>query len=533
MDPEASLELKAAPEAPPAVTDCSELPSELPESTEVSEEEEERTAMAPQESAEAQGPEVNGAVKLKIPDGEEEEQGQFTGLNKEELLRVAGTPGWVRTRWALLVLFWLSWIGMLAGAVLIILKAPQCKELPKLQWWNQGPLYRIRSIKDFTHTGNIKGVEQQLGYLSELKVKGLVLGPIHVAPKDDPLSLGFEEVSAESGSLDQMKNLLQRAHKRGLFVVLDLSPNYLGADVWFSNSSIGSVAERLKSALVFWLTLGVDGVKLDSVDSVWTQVPAQWSDIRAIVQNWTDSRPHKRLLLGSTSLSSPSEVSALLEDSGVDLLMSPVLSAQTDSTERAQTVQLLSSAHGPTQLLWSLEPLGGAEEKCARSELLLLFTLPGTPLIQSGDEIGLRAAQGDKFPRMLWDSDQEQNQNQTQDISERSSCRLFISSLSTLRARERSLLFGDFGLVYNSSSVLVFLRSWDQSPRFLVLVNSGTELLFTLADAEGALKRVGGAEGGATAKVLVSSNSSALSPESELSLNQVQVGPGEAVLLLI
>lgn len=37
--------------------------------------------------------EKNGAIKLKIQD--EEEEVKFTGLTKEELLRVAGTPGWV------------------------------------------------------------------------------------------------------------------------------------------------------------------------------------------------------------------------------------------------------------------------------------------------------------------------------------------------------------------------------------------------------------------------------------------------------
>nr|XP_020484356.1 4F2 cell-surface antigen heavy chain-like [Labrus bergylta] len=82
--------------------------------------------------------EKNGAVKLKIPEEEEEEEEdrkvKFTGLNKEELLRVAGTPGWVRTRWALLVVFWLGWLGMLGGAVLIILQAPRCRELPATNW---------------------------------------------------------------------------------------------------------------------------------------------------------------------------------------------------------------------------------------------------------------------------------------------------------------------------------------------------------------------------------------------------------------
>lgn len=537
----AALELKeAAPEPPaPAAADTDATEADvseaaLEEQQEPEQEEGEDGEKVPMTAGErredAPGePEQNGAVKLKIP---EEEQEPFTGLNKEELLRVAGTPGWVRTRWTLLVLFWLSWLGMLAGAVLIILKAPPCKELPVLNWWNEGPLYRVRSIQDFTAAGNIKGVEQHLEHLLQLKVKGLVLGPLHVAPKDDPMALSFEEVSAETGSLDQMKNLLQTAHKRGLFVVLDLSPNYGGADVWFGNSSISSITERLKSALVFWLNLGVDGVKLDSVDSVWTQVPSQWNDIRAIVQNWTDSRPHKRLLLGSTSLSSPSEVSTLMEEAGLNLLMSPVLAAQTDAAERAQTVQQLCSALGHARLLWSLEPLGGAAEECARSDLLLLMSLPGTALIQSGDELGLRPAEGQKFPRMVWDSEQEQNETQqdSSSRSSRSSCLLFLSSLAALRSRQRSLMFGDFEVLFNSSQVLVFVRSWDQSPRFLVLTNSDPELGFGLGEAPGgAVEAL--TSGGGRGKVLLSSNASLLSPDADLELRLVQLGPRDSALL--
>lgn len=51
-----------------------------------------RSEEAPSASSEVF--EKNGAIKLKIQD-EEEEAVKFTGLTKEELLRVAGTPGWV------------------------------------------------------------------------------------------------------------------------------------------------------------------------------------------------------------------------------------------------------------------------------------------------------------------------------------------------------------------------------------------------------------------------------------------------------
>ena len=55
----------------------------------------------------------------------------------------------MRTRCALLALFWLGWLGMLAGAVLIILQAPRCRPPPAVNWWNKGPLYQIGDVQAF------------------------------------------------------------------------------------------------------------------------------------------------------------------------------------------------------------------------------------------------------------------------------------------------------------------------------------------------------------------------------------------------
>lgn len=100
--------------------------------------------------------EKNGVVKVKMEEEEEEAEmaAKFTGLSKEQLLQVAGTPGWVRTRWALLVLFWLGWLGMLAGAIVIIVQAPRCKDLPKQDWWQKGGIYRILQVEGFQDSGS-------------------------------------------------------------------------------------------------------------------------------------------------------------------------------------------------------------------------------------------------------------------------------------------------------------------------------------------------------------------------------------------
>lgn len=96
---------------------------------------------------------------IKVADDEAEDAAKFTGLSKEELLKVAGSRGWVRTRWALLLLFWLGWLGMLAGAVVIIVRAPRCRELPAQSWWHKGALYRIGDLQAFQgrDAGNLAG----------------------------------------------------------------------------------------------------------------------------------------------------------------------------------------------------------------------------------------------------------------------------------------------------------------------------------------------------------------------------------------
>lgn len=59
------------------------------------------------------------------------------------------------------------------------------------------------------------GLEQKMTSLSQLKVKGLVIGPIHVAPPDEAISLRFEEISPDAGNLDQFKGVISVAHRKG------------------------------------------------------------------------------------------------------------------------------------------------------------------------------------------------------------------------------------------------------------------------------------------------------------------------------
>lgn len=165
----------------PAVTQDTEVDLKDVELNEMDLEKQPMTASSPLAGSPGSLGEKNGVVKVKVAEDEEEEgamAAKFTGLSKEELLQVAGTPGWVRTRWALLILFWLGWLGMLAGAIVIIVHAPRCKELPQQEWWQKGGMYRIQDVEKFQDSDE-DGKGDLAGEMEGWETGGCLPAPSH------------------------------------------------------------------------------------------------------------------------------------------------------------------------------------------------------------------------------------------------------------------------------------------------------------------------------------------------------------------
>uniref|UniRef100_A0A4W5L668 Glycosyl hydrolase family 13 catalytic domain-containing protein n=1 Tax=Hucho hucho TaxID=62062 RepID=A0A4W5L668_9TELE len=153
----------------------------------------------------------------------------------------------------------------------------------------------------------------------------------------------------------------------------------------------------------------------------------------------------------------------------------------------------------------------------------MLFTLPGTPVFNYGDEIGILDRGGSTSPQMLWYTEAE---NQTTEV-QTGYTRSWFKTLSALRGEERSLLHGDyFPFHSSSSSSLAFLRLWDQSERYLTAVNWGSTpatLYMVLNHPDLGLPQ--------QAKVKLSTDPENLAADSSVSLDKLLLGPGQAVLL--
>uniref|UniRef100_UPI00398F85F6 solute carrier family 3 member 2b isoform X2 n=1 Tax=Pristiophorus japonicus TaxID=55135 RepID=UPI00398F85F6 len=417
---------------------------------------------------------TNGAVKVKL----EEPPVKFTGLSKEQLLEVANTPGWVRARWALLILFWLGWLGMLAGAIAIIVQAPRCKPLPSTRWWQQGGLYRVavEAFQDSDHDGkgDLAGVGERMEEIAALKVKAIMIGPIHHNIPNWINETRLTEIDRDFGTLEQLEKLMESARRKGIKVILDLTPNYRGQEEWF----------------------GINFNKSEGSQTL-LQVPARLDEWRNLTRNFSDDQKPRTLIIGTAS-TNLHQVLQVLNNSDTDLLFSYYLGKAIGTPSAniiRQNVEKYIESCGKTWPSWAVGGYRlGHMASLVKEHLwglvhVMLFTLPGTPFINYGDEIGLEDTPGlNKLPWMLWNSSanggftSKSSQQEAPDPnltvegqkSNKTSSLSLFKKLSLLKIKQRSLQFGEFQSVYSESGVFAYSRVWDQSERFLVVLNFGT-----------------------------------------------------------
>src|SRR5512139_1587631 len=110
-------------------------------------------------------------------------------------------------------------------------------------WWKYGVVYQIypRSFQDTNADGigDLRGIENRLGYLKWLGVDAIWISPIYPSPMAD---FGYDisdyyNIDPLFGSLDDFDRLMTAAHGLGLKVILDFVPNHTSdRHPWFLES---------------------------------------------------------------------------------------------------------------------------------------------------------------------------------------------------------------------------------------------------------------------------------------------------------
>jgi alpha-glucosidase len=362
-------------------------------------------------------------------------------------------------------------------------------------WWDDAVVYQIypRSFQDSDGdgVGDIRGVTRRLDDLAALGVDAVWLSPMYPSPLADGGYdiTDFTGVDPRLGTLADLGELIDGAHRRGMRLLLDLVPNHtsiehpwfhehpdryiwadeaannwkgaFGGSVWTQDGRSSrwylhsffpeqpdldwgnpAVPAAMQEVVRTWLGRGVDGFRLDALDSLGKH-PDLLDDPPAIgpppFPDTPDAagleRRHSRNWMPTIR-----PILAALREAAGDAFMVGEVYRPTD--ELGPYLESLSSAFVFELLFspWDARAIGGVLDRASgldgaawvlsnhdfgrvgsrigetnlRAAAMLLLTLPGPAFLYQGDEIGLLEGPGgvppvDRYNRdrarhpMQWD----------------------------------------------------------------------------------------------------------------------------------
>lgn len=116
-------------------------------------------------------------------------------------------------------------------------------ERPKEVWWKEVVVYQIypKSFKDSNGDGigDINGIAEKLDYLKALGINVIWLSPIYDSPNDDNGYdiRNYKAILSEFGTMDDLDNLIEKAHLCGIKIIMDLVINHTSDEhEWFQSA---------------------------------------------------------------------------------------------------------------------------------------------------------------------------------------------------------------------------------------------------------------------------------------------------------
>lgn len=296
------------------------------------------------------------------------------------------------------------------------------------EWSDNATMYEV-NIRQYTKEGTFKAFEEHLPRLQEMGVKILWFMPIHPISREKRLgTLGsyysiadYTDINSEFGSKDDFKHLVDKCHEMGFKVILDWVANHTGWDHewikknpdWYTKNDKGDIIypetwqdvadlnfdskamqKQMKKAMEYWVKeFDVDGFRCDYAGGVplefWESARKSLNRIKPVYMLAEDDRSMALMTYAFNSNYGWS----LFHD-----LNSVARGAKkADSLKSYFNNKIKGYPQGSYPLhfidnhdenSWNgtvKERMGDAQE----AMLALIFTVPGMPLIYSGQEVNL------------------------------------------------------------------------------------------------------------------------------------------------
>ena len=387
------------------------------------------------------------------------------------------------------------------------------------------------NIRQYSEEGTFNAFAQDLPVLKKMGVKILWLmpiNPISTTKSKGPLGSyyavsDYTKVNPEFGTLEDFKALVQKAHELGIYVILDWVPGHTGwdhhwiqekSDYYLKNrkaeiidpidfrtgKSFGwtdvadlnynnlEMREELRQAMVYWVKeTDIDGYRIDQAYAV----PPVFYD--KTIEALRKIKPV--FLLAETDIYHPGGINLVSKfDATYDWpghqLSKEIAQGRRSATNYHRHIQSTNRLYGPENILinfisnhdensWNgtvKESYGAADH----AFMAMNFTLPGMPLIYSGQEYDLnkrlRFFEKDSFPKVA---------GKTMEL---------LQQLGALKNNHRALAAGNFSGSYKrinttrDNQILAFEREKEGDTLVVVANLSKDYAQFTMPYA-GSFKR--------------------------------------------
>ena len=217
-------------------------------------------------------------------------------------------------------------VVLVGGLLLAGCKSKKAGNLPPVSnvihpaWSKNAVIYEV-NVRQYTPEGTFKAFEEHLPRLKELGVDIIWLMPVHpIGEKNRKGSLGsyysvqdYVAVNPEYGNMEDFKDLVNKAHSLGMYVILDWVANHTAWDNawiedhpdWYTRDENGEMiapfdwtdvakldynSEAMRLAMIeamkFWVAEAyIDGYRCDVAGEVpvefWDQARAELDKIKA------------------------------------------------------------------------------------------------------------------------------------------------------------------------------------------------------------------------------------------------------------
>jgi glycosidase len=443
------------------------------------------------------------------------------------------------------------------------------QNIRKVSDWPRGITYEIFvqsfADSDGDGTGDFRGMTSKLDYLQDLGITGVWLMPINPSTSYHKYNVDdYYNVHPDYGTLQDFKEFVEEAHKRGIHVVIDLVINHSGREnFWFKealkdehikywdyyvwahkddpqvkpapgqkrsnwNAVPGSdylyfshfggnmpdlnydnpkLRQEIFKVGRFWLDeMGVDGFRLDAARHIYpderTADMYKWweyflqemkkvrEDVYIVGEVWSVVEEVAPYLKGIPALFNfdigSAIITAVNEEKGGQLALKHKEILDVYKTVNPDYIDnTFLTNHDQNRLLSSVD---NSIDK-AKMAAALLLTLPGSPYLYYGEEIGMSGKKPDPFIRepFIWDVKSKDNIRTTweeprystdstivplsEQLTDENSIFNHYRTFIKLRNESSALTYGDLVPVqFADPSICAFIRS-DDKESLLILHN--------------------------------------------------------------